>query len=59
MIILPFEVFTPAAISAGIEVWTWVISEKPEYEIGVMMEIDSAWISSVRQEKGMFSTSMK
>lgn len=59
MIALPFEVFTPPAISAGIEVWTWVISEKPEFEIGVMMEINSAWLSSVKHEKGMFSTSMK
>jgi phosphatidylinositol 4-kinase len=59
MVILPFEIFTPAAISAGIEVWTWVIAEKPEYEIGVMMEINSAWLCSVKQEKGMFSTSMK
>lgn len=59
MVALPFEVFTPPAISAGIEVWTWVISEKPEFEIGVMMEINSAWLSSVKHEKGMFSTSMK
>ncbi len=27
MVALPFEVFTPSAIAAGIETWTWVISE--------------------------------
>ena len=59
LVVLPFEVFTPASISTGIEVWTWVISEKPEYEIGVMMEINSAWLATVRFGKGMFSTSQK
>jgi phosphatidylinositol 4-kinase len=56
---LPFEVFTPAAIAAGIDVWTWIISEKPEYEIGVMTEINSSWLATVRFERGMFSTSQK
>lgn len=56
---LPFEVFTPAAIAAGTDVWTWVISEKPEYETRVMMEINSAWLTTVRIERGMFSTSQK
>ena len=51
LVVLPFEVFTLAAISAGIKVWTWVISEKPEY--------DSAWLATVRFERGMFSTSQK
>jgi phosphatidylinositol 4-kinase len=59
LVALPFEVFTPAAIAAGIDVWTWIISEKPEYEIGVMMEINSAWLATVRFERGMFSTSQK
>ena len=59
LVVLPFEVFTPASIAAGIDVWTWIISEKPEYEIGVMMEINSAWLATVRFERGMFSTSQK
>jgi phosphatidylinositol 4-kinase len=59
LVALPFEVFTPAAIAAGIDVWTWIISEKPEYEIRVMMEINSAWLATVRFERGMFSTSLK
>ena len=32
LVALPFEVFTPAAIAAGVDVWTWIISEKPECE---------------------------
>jgi len=59
LVVLPFEGFTPASIAAGIDVWTWVISEKPECEVGVMMEINSAWLTTVRFEKGMFSTSQK
>ena len=59
LVALPFEVFTPASVATGIDVWTWVISEKPEYEIGVMMEINSAWLATVRFERGMFSTSQK
>lgn len=59
LVALPFEVFTPAAIAAGIEVWTWIIAERPEFEIGVMMEINSAWLATVRFERGMFSTSQK
>ena len=59
LVALPFEVFTPASVAAGIDVWTWIISEKPEYEIGVMMEITSAWLATVRFERGMFSTSQK
>ena len=59
LVALPFEVFTPASVATGIDVWTWVISEKPEYEIGVMMEINSAWLATVRFERGMLSTSQK
>ena len=59
LVAIPFEVFTPASVAAGIDVWTWVISEKPEYEIGVMMEINSAWLATVSFERGMFSTSQK
>ena len=59
LITIPFEVFTPNSIAAGIDVWTWVIAEKPEYEITVMMQINSAWLATVRFERGMFSTSQK
>ncbi|ETW86100.1 hypothetical protein HETIRDRAFT_60199 [Heterobasidion irregulare TC 32-1] len=55
IVVLPFEVFTPSAISAGVEVWTWVISERPEFEIAVVTEINSAWMASIKQEKGIFS----
>ncbi|THU88594.1 hypothetical protein K435DRAFT_821590 [Dendrothele bispora CBS 962.96] len=58
LVSLPFEVFTPSAISAAIEAWTWVIAEKPGMEIGIMSEIVSAWSSTISHEKGIFSTSL-
>ncbi|TFY82561.1 hypothetical protein EWM64_g1445, partial [Hericium alpestre] len=57
-VILPFEVFTPSAIQAGIEIWTWIISEKPSLEIATMTEINSAWIATVMHERGIFSKSL-
>ena len=59
LVAIPCEVFTPASVAAGIDVWTWVISEKPEYEIGVMMEINPAWLATVSFERLMFLTSQK
>ncbi|KAK7467455.1 Phosphatidylinositol 4-kinase stt4 [Stygiomarasmius scandens] len=58
LVSLPFEVFTPSAISAAIEAWTWVIAEKPSMEIGIMSEILSAWSSTISNEKGIFSLSL-
>ena len=59
MVALPFEVFTPSAIAAGIETWTWVISERPAFEISMMAEINSAWMTSIRLERGIFSKTLK
>ncbi len=53
------EVSTPAAISTGIEVWTWVIAEKNDIEVALMSELLSSWSDSIRQEKGIFSPSLK
>ncbi|PCH37888.1 atypical/PIKK/PI4K protein kinase [Wolfiporia cocos MD-104 SS10] len=57
LVALPFEAFTPSAVSAGIEAWSWVIAEKPDYEIAVMSEIGSAWNSTIKHGKGLFSKS--
>jgi hypothetical protein len=59
LVALPFNVSTPSAISAGIEVWTWVIAEKPDMEVALMGEVLSAWSDTIKQEKGIFSTSLK
>ena len=56
---LPFEVSTPSSISAGIEVWTWVIAEKPDMEVALMTEVLAAWADSIKFEKGIFSPAQK
>ncbi|KAJ7940268.1 hypothetical protein B0H13DRAFT_2299305 [Mycena leptocephala] len=58
LVALPFEVSTPSAVSAGIEIWTWAIAEKPDMEVGLMGEVLAAWSDTIRQEKGIFSTSL-
>ncbi|KAH9945818.1 atypical/PIKK/PI4K protein kinase [Epithele typhae] len=55
IVALPFEAFTQPAISAGIESWSWVIAERPSYEVTMMSEIASAWDTSVKLGKGLFS----
>lgn len=59
LVALPFELFNPPSISAGIEAWSWVISEKPQYEIVLMSELTSAWIDTIKLGRGMFSKTMK
>jgi hypothetical protein len=58
-VILPFELSTPSAISAGIEVWTWVISERLGMEVALMTEVLSAWSDTIKFEKGIFSATQK
>ncbi|KAH8099528.1 atypical/PIKK/PI4K protein kinase [Cristinia sonorae] len=58
LVILPFESFSPTAVSAGCEVWSWVIAEKPEYEVVLVTEITSAWITTIKHGRGMFSKSL-
>jgi phosphatidylinositol 4-kinase len=59
LVILPFELSTPSAISAGIEVWTWVISERLGMEVALMTEVLSAWSDTIKFEKGIFSATQK
>jgi phosphatidylinositol 4-kinase len=59
LVALPFAVFGPLVISAGIDVWTWVIGERPELETGLVMEINAAWTVTIRKRLGLFSDSME
>ncbi|KAI0818966.1 atypical/PIKK/PI4K protein kinase [Irpex lacteus] len=58
IVALPFEAFTSTVISAGVEVWSWIISEKPEYEIVLLSELAASWSETIEQKKGMFSTNL-
>lgn len=59
LVALPFQVFTPISITAGIETWTWLIAERPELEISLMVEICSGWVTTIKQGRGIFSKSLK
>ena len=52
---LPFEVFTPSSISVGIEIWAWLIEERPDLEMSLMHEIGMAWMQSIDNKRGIFS----
>lgn len=56
LVILPFEIFSPSSISLGIESWTWLIRERPDCEISLMLEINGAWAGTIKKHKGLFST---
>ncbi|KAJ4475685.1 hypothetical protein J3R30DRAFT_3735539 [Lentinula aciculospora] len=58
LVSIPFEVSTPSSISAAIEVWTWVIAEKPSIEVALMSELLSAWTDTIKNEKGIFSINL-
>ncbi|KAG2100206.1 uncharacterized protein F5147DRAFT_710970 [Suillus discolor] len=57
LVALPFEVFTPSAVAAGIETWTWVIAERPNMEVAIMCEVLTSWFGTVKDRKGVFSAS--
>lgn len=57
LVALPFEVFTPSAIAAGIETWTWIIAERPNIEVAIMCEVLTSWFGTVKEQKGVFSAS--
>jgi phosphatidylinositol 4-kinase len=56
---LPMAAFTPLAIAAGVDAWTWLLRQRPEAEIALIGEISAGWLETIKAEKGLFSTSMK
>ncbi|KAK4686496.1 phosphatidylinositol 4-kinase A, partial [Tremellales sp. Uapishka_1] len=55
---LPMTAFTPLAIAAGVDAWTWLLRKKPEAEIAVIAEISAGWLATIRARRGLFSDSM-
>ncbi|KAG8734179.1 phosphatidylinositol-4- kinase, partial [Ceratobasidium sp. 423] len=58
LVAVPFAAFTPTTISTGIDAWTWLIGERKDIEISLMLEFNTAWASTVKQKKGIFSSQM-
>jgi phosphatidylinositol 4-kinase len=59
LVSLPITIFTPLAIAAGVDAWTWLISERPEAQIALLGEISAGWLSTIRNKKGLFSNNME
>ncbi|ELU44766.1 phosphatidylinositol 4-kinase beta [Rhizoctonia solani AG-1 IA] len=47
LVAVPFAAFTPATISTGIDAWTWLIGERKDMEISLMLEFNTAWATTV------------
>jgi phosphatidylinositol 4-kinase len=59
IVALPMAMFTPLAISAGVETWTKVLKQRVDAEVTIFGEITAGWLDTIRRNKGLFSTSMK
>jgi phosphatidylinositol 4-kinase len=51
--------FTPLAITAGVETWTTILKQRSDAEVAIFGEITAGWLDTIRSNKGLFSTSMK
>ncbi|KAF9446332.1 hypothetical protein P691DRAFT_708828 [Macrolepiota fuliginosa MF-IS2] len=55
LVALPFAVATPSASVVAVEIWSWLIAEKPVLEVALMSEIVSSWSGAIKNERGIFS----
>nr|XP_031861737.1 uncharacterized protein CI109_002970 [Kwoniella shandongensis]KAA5528809.1 hypothetical protein CI109_002970 [Kwoniella shandongensis] len=55
---LPMAAFTPLAIAAGVDAWTWLLRQRPEAEVAIIGAISAGWLHTVRARQGLFSTTM-
>ncbi|OCF44647.1 phosphatidylinositol 4-kinase [Kwoniella heveanensis CBS 569] len=55
---LPMTAFTPLAIAAGVDAWTWLLRQRPEAEVAIIGAITAGWLHTIRLNRGLFSTSM-
>jgi hypothetical protein len=51
--------FSPRSVAAGVDVWTWLLSERPSVEMALLTEIVAAWTWTIKKRKGLFSTALK
>ncbi|WVO18533.1 hypothetical protein L204_106252 [Cryptococcus depauperatus] len=55
---LPIVAFTPLAIAAGVDAWTWLLRQRPEAEVAVIGAITAGWMETVEAKRGVFNNSM-
>lgn len=56
---LPMVAFTPLAIAAGVDAWTWLLRQRPEAEVAIIGAITAGWMQTIIEKKGFFNNSMK
>lgn len=56
---LPMAAFTPLAIAAGVDAWTWLLRQRPGAQVAIIGEISAGWLETIRAKKGLFSSSME
>ncbi|KAI7870650.1 hypothetical protein BDF14DRAFT_1772183 [Spinellus fusiger] len=52
---IPVEIFTPESLDIGTSVWNWVLTERPDTEKRLMVEMLDMWNWAQRHRKGLFS----
>ncbi|KJE03847.1 phosphatidylinositol 4-kinase [Cryptococcus gattii NT-10] len=55
---LPMVAFTPLAIAAGVDAWTWLLRQRPEAEVAIIGAITAGWMQTIIEKKGFFNNSM-
>ncbi|ODN73286.1 hypothetical protein L202_07835 [Cryptococcus amylolentus CBS 6039] len=55
---LPMTAFTPLAIAAGVDAWTWLLRQRPEAEVAIGGAITAGWTQTIILRKGFFNDSM-
>ena len=56
---IPFTIFTKQSINLGMSLWLGVVKENPSLESRILVEVATGWETSVRLEKGIFSSSFQ
>jgi hypothetical protein len=56
---LPMTAFTPLAIAAGVDAWTWLLRQRPAAQVSIIGEISAGWLETIKSKKGLFSNSME
>ncbi|KAI8990926.1 hypothetical protein BDF20DRAFT_992408 [Mycotypha africana] len=55
VVYIPVQIFTAESMNVGINIWNWMLVERPETESKLMAETCNMWTWAQRHEKGLFS----
>ncbi|RCI03729.1 phosphatidylinositol-4- kinase, partial [Rhizopus stolonifer] len=58
LVVIPVQIFTVESIEIGVDVWTWILVERPDMEERLMTEISNMWSWAQRHRKGLFSPAL-